>query len=393
MKPPRIIPRPNGKTPGSPLKWMLTWSITGANGRAQRRENWFPNQREAEDALRKVKAQVAAHGAKHAGTTPEEQAALVRFREWTARTPNALSLVAIVEAAITAHANATESLTVAEAIRLRLDSVEKRGLSERHKSDLRLRLGKFEAAFSTRNIASITTAEIDSWLHKLGVGPVAWMNYARSINSIFTAASKRMTLPRNPVKQLEKPKAATKAPAILTPSQCRILLSSAPPEIIPILVLQAFCGVRLAEAQRIKWENIRMDGKNPYVELPSSVTKTNRRRNPPIPKNALAWLRPLRGLPKTSIEVTHDKYHSALQAAAAAAGVDWKPNILRHSFGTYRLGVVKNAAQVAEEMGNSAAVVRSHYQNVTSPEAARQWFEVGLEAKPKAGRIVRILSA
>jgi integrase len=393
MKPPRILPRPNGKTPGSPLKWMLTWSITGANGRAQRRENWFPNQREAEDALRKVKAKVAAHGAKHATTTPEEQAALVRFREWKAQTPDGPSLVAIVEAAIAAHTAASESLTVTEAIRMRLESVEKRGLSERHQRDLRLRLKRFGETFGSRQIASITTAEIDSWLHKLGVGSVAWMNYARSINSIFTAASKRMTLPRNPVKQLEKPKAATKAPAILTPSQCRILLSSAPPEIIPILVLQAFCGVRLAEAQRIKWENVVMDGKNPYVELPSTVTKTNRRRNPPIPKNALAWLRPLRGLPKTSIEVTHDKYHSALQAAAAAAGIDWKPNILRHAFGTYRLGVVKNAAQVAEEMGNSAAVVRSHYQNVTSPEAARQWFEVGLEPKPKAGRIVRILSA
>jgi integrase len=299
-----------------------------------------------------------ARGAEHATVTGEEQAALIRFREWRKATPGAPSLPAVVEAAIATHANAGESLTVSEAIGLRLDSVEKRGLSERHKSDLRLRLAKFETAFGTRNIASITTAEIDSWLHKLGVGPVAWMNYARSINSIFTAASKRMTLPRNPVKQLEKPKAATKAPAILTPSQCRVLLSSAPPEIVPILVLQAFCGVRLAEAQRITWGNIIMDGKNPYVELPSTVTKTNRRRNPPIPKNALAWLRPLRGLPKTSIEVTHDKYHSALQAAAAAAGVDWKPNILRHSFGTYRLGVVKSAAQVAEATGTVASRIQ-----------------------------------
>jgi integrase len=384
MKPPRILHRPTGKTPGSQLKWMLTWSITGANGRAQRRENWFPNQREAEDALRKVKAQVAAHGAKHASNTPEEQAALVRFREWTARTPNAPSLVAIVEAAIAAHASAGESLTVADAIVMRNESAAKRGLSERHKRDLRLRLKKFGETFGSRQIASITTAEIDSWLHKLGVGPVAWMNYARSINSIFAAASKRVTLPRNPVKQLEKPKVPTKAPAILTPSQCRILLSSAPPEIIPILVLQAFCGVRLAEAQRIKWENVVMDGKNPYVELPSTVTKTNRRRNPPIPKNALAWLRPLRGLPKTSIEVTHDKYHSALQAAAAAAKVKWKPNILRHSFGTYRLGVAKSAAQVAEEMGNSPTVVRSHYQNITSPENARAWFNVTPEERQPA---------
>jgi integrase len=390
MKPPRILHRPAGNKPGSTSPWLLIYSVPGPNGRARRVPKWFKTQREAEDALRKLKAQVAAHGAKHAANTPEEQAALVRFREWKAQTPDAPSLVAVVEAAIASHANAGESLTVSEAIGLRLESVERRKLSERHKRDLRLRLAKFETAFGSRDIASITTAEIDSWLHKLGVGPVAWMNYARSINSIFTAASKRMTIPRNPVKQLEKPKAATKAPAILTPSQCRILLSSAPPEIIPILVLQAFCGVRLAEAQRITWGNIRMEGKSPYVELPSSVTKTNRRRNPPIPKNALAWLRPLRGLPKTSIEVTHDKYHSALQAAAAAAGIDWKPNILRHSFGTYRLGVVKSAAQVAEEMGNSPGVVRSHYQNITSPEDARAWFQTAPEGEAKAGKVLKL---
>jgi integrase len=377
----RIIHHPHGRKIYTQPVWEIRWSESGTNGRAKARTAWKLTKKEAEEFKRRLLADMRARGAEHATVTGEEQAALIRFREWRKATAGAPSLPAVIEAAIAAHANASESLTVAEAIVMRNESAAKRGLSERHKRDLRLRLKKFGETFGSRQIASITTAEIDSWLHKLGVGPVAWMNYARSVNSIFAAASKRVTLPRNPVKQLEKPKVAKKAPAILTPSHCRILLSSAPPEIIPILVLQAFCGVRLAEAQRIKWENVVMDGKSPYVELPSTVTKTNRRRNPPIPKNALEWLRPLRGLPKTSIEVTHDKYHSALQAAAAAAGIDWKPNILRHSFGTYRLAVAKSAAQVAEEMGNSPTVVRSHYQNITSPEDARAWFNVTPEER------------
>jgi len=381
MKPPRIIPRPNGKTPDSPLKWVVSWSIVGANGRAKRQERWFQTQREAEEALRKVKTQVAAHGAKHASTTPEEQAALVRFREWTARTPNAPSLVAIVEAAISAHANASESLTVAEAIRLRLDSVERRGLSERHSEDLRLRLAKFEASFGTRQIASITAAEIERWLHKLEVGPTTWANYAKVINSIFTTAAKLITLPHNPIRRLEKPREEITAPAILAPAQVRALLAAAHQSVLPLLVLQAFCGVRRAESERLTWADIKLDGDEPFVELTSAITKTNRRRNPPIPENAAAWLKKCRGLPGASLGVSLSAYRRNLESAAAAAGIDWSENLLRHSFGTYRLAVTKNAALVAEEMGNSPAVVRSHYQNITSPENARAWFNVAPEER------------
>jgi hypothetical protein len=56
--------------------------------------------------------------------------------------------------------------------------------------------------------------------------------------------------------------------------------------------------------------------------------------------------------------------------------VSWETNLLRHSFGTYKLATTRNAALVAEEMGNSAAVVRTHYANVTSPEQAVGYWNV-----------------
>lgn len=38
-----------------------------------------------------------------------------------------------------------------------------------------------------------------------------------------------------------------------------------------------------------------------------------------------------------------------------------KQDVLRHSYGTHRMAIVRNAHQVAEEMGNSVVMVRRHY--------------------------------
>ena len=100
-----------------------------------------------------------------------------------------------------------------------------------------------------------------------------------------------------------------------------------------------------------------------------------------MPACAVAWLRPLARLPAAPLALTETVYRDRLQDAATAAKIAWEGNLLRHSFGTYRLAVTKNAAAVAEEMGNSPAVVRTHYQNVASPEQAAAWWQV-LPAAP-----------
>ena len=50
--------------------------------------------------------------------------------------------------------------------------------------------------------------------------------------------------------------------------------------------------------------------------------------------------------------------------------------ILRHSFGSYRMEMVKNAGQVALEMGNSAAIVMKHYVDIVEAAAAREYWNI-----------------
>lgn len=378
MKAPvRIKFHPNGAKAYQHPVYEIRWSEVGDNGRAKPRTAWRLTAREAEDTKRQIQSRIKAHGARNTTTTPEEQAALSRWREFKAANPAAPSLTALVENAITAHAIATESMTVSEAIQMRLTAAERFKRGARHLKDLRLRLGRFEQDFGSRQITSITTEEIERWLNALDGSPVTWINYAKSIGSLFTTAEKRITLPRNPMKRLERPTVTTATPELFTPNEARRLLWAADPRIVPLMVLEMFCGVRRSEAGRLTWKHLRLDADEPFVELGSDITKKHTRRNPPIPPNAAAWLRLYRGLPASRIfDMSNSTLDKLQREAAAAAGVEWKDNGMRKSFSTYRLSIVKSAAQVSEEAGNSVPMLRRYYTNVTSPETAREWFQV-----------------
>ena len=65
-----------------------------------------------------------------------------------------------------------------------------------------------------------------------------------------------------------------------------------------------------------------------------------------------------------------------------ALGIEWPPNVLRHSFISYRIAIVQSADQVALEAGNSATIIFKHYRELTTPEVAEKWFSI----LPKEGQ-------
>jgi uncharacterized protein involved in type VI secretion and phage assembly len=56
--------------------------------------------------------------------------------------------------------------------------------------------------------------------------------------------------------------------------------------------------------------------------------------------------------------------------------VKYKRSALRHSFGSYRMEMVKNAGQIALEMGNSAAIVMKHYFDIVEARAAKEYWNI-----------------
>ena len=94
----------------------------------------------------------------------------------------------------------------------------------------------------------------------------------------------------------------------------------------------------------------------------------------PLLPNLRSWLEPYRErtglvchLPNTAVRLNYlgDK-----------AGFGWRQNALRHSFASYRLAQVQDAAKVALEMGNSPEKLFRHYRELVMPTAAEQWFSI-----------------
>ena len=154
---------------------------------------------------------------------------------------------------------------------------------------------------------------------------------------------------------------------IFTPAEVARLLAHAEEDFLPWLVLIAFGGVRNEELRKgLVWESINFD--RGYLLVPASIAKTYRKRKIDLPENALEWLAPYRN---RSGAIFDRDFRKPLAAAFAAAKVTYKRNALRHRFGSYRMETVKNAGQVALEMGNSAAIVMKHYFDIVEAQAAR----------------------
>jgi hypothetical protein len=230
------------------------------DGSPVRRYAYFLKKEDAKTFADEKAIELTNHGTRHGTVEEDERAALIKFRVWASKRKDAPALSALIERAMAAHDTARPAHTVSEAIDARMHAAERRKLSPRHQEDLKSRLERFRGEFGDRQAADITLREVDTWLHRLDVSAQTWANYARVIGSIFTLAVKRGFLPASPLTGLERPKVVRKAPCILTPTQLSNLLTAAAPEIRAHLVLQAFCGLRRGEANRVSWKHIRPEG-------------------------------------------------------------------------------------------------------------------------------------
>jgi integrase len=250
------------------------------------------------------------------------------------------------------------------------------GRSEVYLRDLRYRLDRFSQDFGSRAVAGITVDELDSWLRALPYSPQGRMNFRRVVGLLFSNAESRGIIDRNPILRTGKPKLIGKAPDIFTVDELRSLFTAAvseAPDVLPVLAIGAFAGLRDAEIKRLHWNEV--DLARGFIEVTAAKAKTARRRLVPIQPNLAAWLRPYSGLTGNVVPANaRNKVFSALRTAGLAR---WPINGLRHSFASYRLAATHDAPRVASELGHtSPALLYSHYRELVRPEEAERYWKI-----------------
>jgi integrase len=257
-----------------------------------------------------------------------------------------------------------------------VEAKRKDGRSEVYLRDLRYRLAGFVQDFRDRPIAGITVDEVDNWLRALPLSPQSRTNHRRVIGLVFSYAEGRGIIDRNPIPRTAKPKLINKAPEIFSVDDLHALLKAASrvaPDVLPMLAIGAFAGLRDAEIERLDWSEI--DVARGHIEVKAAKAKTARRRIVPIQPNLAAWLQPyvmMKG--RVVPPAARRKIDLAFKKSKLA---HWPTNGLRHSYASYRLAAIHDAPRVAMELGHtSPQLLFNTYREVVRPEEAKLYWQI-----------------
>ena len=253
---------------------------------------------------------------------------------------------------------------------------KQKGNKDRSLKDIAYRLQTFEEAFGGRNVATVTTAEIDDWLTSLGLSGQSQNNYRAVVRAFFEYAVRRDYATANPVVKIDKVRVDDKPAGIFTPVQLAKLLKAAAADTLPALVIGAFAGLRQAEIFRLEWKEV--DLGRGFIEVTAKKSKTAQRRLVTIRPNLRAWLMPFVKLKGLVWPFTESHWRIKLDAVREEAKLSaWPANGLRHSFGSYHLAKFSNANALALEMGHTTTkLIFSNYREVVRPDEAERYWKI-----------------
>lgn len=379
--------------------YLLAYYVEGARKRERAKSLELARKRAWEliDSL--------ADGSAHVGSlTPREHAVIGEALQVLQKAGGDVGLLDAVKQWADAHIKLAGQGTIADAVRVFLDQksavqlpainfpelvelflkdIRSKKRSRRYTLDMQARLHKAAEAF-TGPIASITTSDLEKWLGGMDISGRTKNNYKNAVTTAFIFAKQRGYLPRDRQTEAEFVGRFSEEAGeigIYTPDQLKIFLMRIEPRLLPVVAIGAFAGLRSAEITRLEWPEIRFD--QHVIEIKAAKAKTASRRLAPLLPVLANWLRPYRLAKGRVLVGVQDEFALATQFKKAVDAITDEEgksllkivhNGFRHSFITYRMATLKNAAEVALEAGNSPRMIFEHYRELATEKQGQAWF-------------------
>ena len=250
------------------------------------------------------------------------------------------------------------------------------GLSAVHQTDLRNRFEQFCAKYGDTGTRTLTSKQVQEWLYGLKLSHQSVNNYRSRLGALFGFGVKKGYVDHNPIDDIDKKKVVDRPPEIYSVDDLARLLDSSPPELVPLVALGAFAGIRTAELLKLEWKDI--DVARGKVNISTAKSKTAARRNITMEPCLKAWLAPYG--PSATGPIFEGNVYAflhLLRTACKAAGIKPAKNGLRHSFCSYHIAKYENAARLALDMGHTTTkLIFSNYRELVTPEEAERYFNI-----------------
>jgi integrase len=240
------------------------------------------------------------------------------------------------------------------------------------------RLPKVTNAFQI-DVCDITHSAIELFFKDLQTLSPKTRNHFREIlRGILGYSVEREWLEHARYKRLDtllkSESAPSAAPKILTLPEFTYLLENADHELLPIIALGGFAGIRPAEIRRMQWEHVW--NRKTSVEVEASRAKTRQRRLIERVPVLEAWLSPYKNLQRKIWKHNENIYNKRFNILKTTQGIQGH-NLLRHSFASYRLEMLNgDANKLAYEMGNSPDIIFRNYRELVELKQAEEWFSI-----------------
>ncbi len=249
------------------------------------------------------------------------------------------------------------------------------GISVRYRQSLQQHLNKFAMQFVGKNISSISTEDINNYLLNIPDMRTRF-NHRVSLRSLFKWSKSQNYIHKSNVEETQAPKFKLKTPELFTADELKKLVEVADDKSLPMLIAGAYAGLRMSEIERVKWSDINWE-ERAFI-LGPELTKTNRSRVAYFPESVAGKLQNLAVLArlKDRTKLLQDTCTHHIAQLTKVSGVEWKKNGLRKTYISCRIALTRNAAEVAEQCGNSPTVIQQNYKGLVTKSDAESWFKV-----------------
>ena len=331
-------------------RWRVSISLHG-----KRRQRFFTSRDEARAWLNSIEADSSGFWCNR---TPEEQRDIVSAFNLASKRG-----VSIYQCILNSPAK-LKPLSITDAVGSYAKVIKQRSLRPSSLKQTQLHLSQLAGQFSNQMCHKVASSQLEEWFHSRNWKRSTIDGVLAKIGPFFSWCIRENHCENNPCKAVKRPRSDDSPPSIFT----KLLLTAfkTDPRMIPYLAIGLFAGVRPLEIQRLQQQ----DFTDQYIEITAANAKTRKRRLVSLSNNLKAWLRLGGDLPPINKP-------KRLSRILQKAGLEWKPDIMRHSYASYHLALHQSADKTALEMGHrDTNMLFRHYRELVTKEEAQAYWRI-----------------